>query len=184
MSNRDLYKRSFHKLQPSEQLRKELQTMTHHEAKRRRPLKRMLPLIAAVTAILATTLVASATGAMDQLRLWINCKEVEASQNIDESRDIVVVLIDEAGTKNVIISNGDDQSQPLPDTDIIVEYVQEGGQDMLRFRDVTTGQSADVVITLVNGSFDGTVEALNHVCQVNLTVAEDGYYDLSLSTEA
>ena len=82
MSNRELYKRSFDKLRPSDNLEKELQEIMKNQEKKPRRLRarKIITLVAAVVVILSMAVAASASGFAQTVKMWINGREVEAQQ--------------------------------------------------------------------------------------------------------
>ena len=96
MSNKELYKRSFDKLCPSEEFEKEIQTMMDNKKNKGSKLsRRMLSLVAAVVVLTSLAVGASATGLLENVKLWINGQTVDAE-----------TVVDADGTMTVAIENG------------------------------------------------------------------------------
>ena len=185
MNNRELYKRSFDKLQPSKEFEKELTTMMEEKQTRRfkRPGK-VLVLVAAVSVMLTLAVAASAAGVWQNVRLWINGQEVDASAYMDENGDISVEATGE-GRIDVLFTDEESTDGEIviaPNIDAAYENVE--GQDLLRFTNADTSETETLDITgkLENGCYQDTVTIFGCICNVELTVGEDTV-NLSFSVE-
>lgn len=187
MNNRELYKRSFDKLGPTEKFQKEIEIIMENEKNTKRmPLRRMLTLAAAVIMILSLAVAASAAGVFESVRLWINGQEVDPSGYVDENGDLVVDVEGE-GRVDVLITDeqeaGEDADTCLV-PDITAEYVDRDGAAILCFTNSDTGEVVELDITdeLTDGRYQDTVTVFDCLCQVDLT-ANGETYSLSFSVE-
>lgn len=178
MNNRELYKRSFEKLRPTEKFQKEINIMMDKNQKTQpKAPRRVLALAAAVVAILSLTVAASATGMFRNVRLWIDGEEVAVDNYLDENGDLYVEVEGE-GRTDVLVSDElgtetDAEVQYAPA--ITVEYEKQDGDDCLCFTNKITNETEtlDVTDKLVDGHYQDTVTLFGCVCQVELTIEGD-----------
>lgn len=190
MTNRELYKRGFDKLRPTEEFQKEMQAMLQKKGAgtSRRP-KRIITLAAAVVVILSLAVAASATGALRNIRVWIGGKEVDATQYVDKDGNIVVNVDEGDGVQDVIVAFGDDQMADVdpsaPCAGVAASYARENGRDLVRFTQEDTGKTQDVDITgqLAGGRYEGDLEAFGQRGHLILTFEGEGLYSIDWSAE-
>lgn len=131
MSNRELYKRSFDKLCPSEEFEKEIHTMMENKKNKGSKLsRRMLSLVAAVVVLTSLVVGASATGLLENVKLWIGGRAVAADALLDEDGIMTVEL--ENGVAYVVGKDGSRipvegkapsyEQQNDADVEIYIEY--------------------------------------------------------------
>lgn len=176
MSNRELYKRSFHKLQPSEKLQKEIMEMMNDKSNRKSQPKKLLVLVAAVAAMLSLAVAASASNeAFRMVRVWINGEVPEngtVMYDMDGEDYIVEVDAQEGDKVDVIYSVDIVNPDELPVPSIVAEYENRDGADLLVFTCSKTGEVYELDITgeLLDGSYAEDLVLFDCDCRVELTV--------------
>lgn len=158
MDQKELYKHGFDKLCPSENFEKEL--LLKMENKKTSPLRmrKIVTLAAAAALAVSLAIAASATGALESVRLWINGKEVEdATQYMDENGNMVVQVENgEDDSVYVIMEDGELPADgKLELTCVPPTYAHKDGRDYLVFTEEATGKTECIDITdeLVNGVY-------------------------------
>lgn len=173
MNNRELYRRSFDKLQPSDKLEKEIITMMNKntQPRRFRP-RRLIALTAAVMVMLSLAVMASATEGMDIVQVWINetllgqytyeltdGSSGEVSYQLDGNGDTAVENVTIDLTAPVYA-----YTESRPEGQFLC-VVESETQQMLEL-DITAGLSG--------GSYSTTINAFGYDCAVSVTQEADG----------
>lgn len=180
---REQYKRSFDKLQPSKEFKKELLTsMEQKESKKRIRLRRVIPLAAAVVLVLSLAVAVSAAGGWEAVRLWINGEEMDARSYMDKDGNLTVELEDgETGDIRMELNAGGDGAEDCP---YAVDFAKENGRSLLYIE--KTGETPvahDITGRLQNGRFQGDVEAFGQTFRIDLTLDGDQIASLAWSIE-
>lgn len=179
MSNRELYKRSFDKLHPSEKFQKELNDiMDTNRTKRTIKLRKILALAAAAAVMLSLGIVASATGMFQTVRVWIDGTEVDAEGYMEytENEDFVIKIDGEEHEEvEVFYSMGgeaSDNGENILISPIDAIYENREGRDYLCITNDETDETQEIDITdeMIDGVYQDTITALGWVCEVDLSV--------------
>ncbi len=137
------------------------------EKRNPRYLRRIVMAAVAVMLLASLAVAASAAGVWEDIRLWIDGREVDASAYQDENGDIVVEVEGESGQVELVV--GDVVVEP-----VLAEYQYKDGRDLLIFTETATGEILEMDITdqMVDGTYSGTVEVFGHMGFVELNVWE------------
>lgn len=153
MSNKELYKRSFDKLCPSEEFEKEIQTMMDNKKNKGSKLsRRMLSLVAAVVVLTSLAVGASATGLLENVKLWINGQAVDAETVVDADGTMTVEI--ENGSAFVVSKDGTriPVEGNIPPADVAQEQQNDG--DVQVFLECESGDAETTDTTEGAYSFD------------------------------
>lgn len=177
MSNKELYKRSFDKLQPSEKLQKEINEMMNDTSKSSRRMKprRAVVLVAAVAAMLSLTAAAYASGGFRMIRVRINGEVPEngaVMYDVDGDDYIVEVEAQDGDEVDVVYSVETVDPDELPIPAIEAKYENRDGADLLVFTNTGTGEIYELDITdeLADGSYAGDLTVFDCDCRAELTM--------------
>lgn len=191
MTNREKYKQAFSALHTSDDFSLEV---LHMKTNRKFRMTRAMAVCAAVVMLMGClTAVAYASGALSQLRLWINGQEVDPSSYVSYDQDgnlTVEMDVDEdssvtGGENSMVVSITDGEDAPeagqLP---VDVAYENRAGRDYLIFTNLDTGETQEMDITgeVVDGRYEDTVTVLGMEGQVALEIYEDGCLSVTFST--
>lgn len=182
---KELYKRSFEKLHTSEHLKKELETMTTQTKKKN--YRKLWILAAAVVAVLALTVAASAAGVFETVRLWINGEAVDARDYLDANGDLTVEVTGEGRTDVLLVdgeAGADAEAVFVPNIDAGYETAEGTARLVFTNRDTGETEIMDLGAALAPGTYTFETDAFGWILDLTLDVVDGESYSLSFSVEA
>lgn len=170
MNNRELYRRSFDRLHPSEQLEKEiLQMMNEKKTPVRFHPRKLIALTAALVAVLSLALMASASGVLQTVQVWVGdtllgdytYTTVGEGDPASGAEDVVYSLTADSEPNGTVV----DLTFPVY---AFCEYRQD--RHILCINESGTGECMELDVTeeLADGAYEDTITAFGYVCKVTL----------------
>lgn len=184
MNNRELYRRSFDKLHPSEQLEKEIiHMMNETKTPDRFKPRKLIALTATLVTVLSLAAMASASGALQTVRVWVGDALLG---------DYTYTTTEEGGpavlTEDIVYSVTTDSEPDCTAVELtspVYAFCElRGDRQILCICESGTGESMELDITdaLSDGIHEDTITAFGYVCKVT-TVGTGEDVSLVLTVE-